>query len=114
MAEWVVMRELLSAGDIHPSQLAESLGMTRGAISKLVGRLSAKKLVACRAVKGDQRYQSVELTATGRKLVPILALLADQNDAEFFGHLSAEEHTRLMDLLKDIVRRNGLKDIPVN
>ena len=38
VAEWAVMREMLEAGPANPSQLAERLGMTRGAISKLVER----------------------------------------------------------------------------
>src|ERR1700712_4712426 len=77
VAEWVVLRELLRLGTVNPSQVADGLGMTRGAISKLIARLVAKKL-ACRAAAGggDKRFQSVALTAAGAKLVPILARLA--------------------------------------
>jgi DNA-binding MarR family transcriptional regulator len=38
LAEWVVLRELYD-GERRPSALAEKLGLTRGAISKLAGRL---------------------------------------------------------------------------
>ena len=87
VAEWAIMREMFEAGPINPSQLAERLGMTRGAISKLVERLCGKSLVKRTASNGDRRYQSVALTAKGEKLVPTLARLADENDQEFFGHL---------------------------
>lgn len=40
VAEWVVLRELYD-GDSMPSALAERLGLTRGAISKLADRLAA-------------------------------------------------------------------------
>ena len=112
VAEWVVLRQLLSLGDVPPSRLAEEMGMTRGGVSKLVERLHAKKLVTRSAGRDDKRFQSVGLTAAGRKLVPKLAALADENDAEFFGHLSSEQRNMVADVLKDIVRRHDLKDIP--
>jgi DNA-binding MarR family transcriptional regulator len=113
VAEWVVMRQLLETGETHPSELAESLGMTRGAISKLIERLVAKGHVLRSAAEGDRRYQRVKLAASGRKLVPVLAALADENDAEFFGHLSRGEAATLTEMLKGIVRRRGLKGVPV-
>lgn len=113
VAEWVVMRRLFDLGEVHPSQLAESLGMTRGAISKLIERLLAKSLVIRRAEGADRRFQTVRLAATGRRLVPVLAAMADANDAEFFGHMSAEELSALTTSLKEIVHRKQLKSVPV-
>lgn len=112
VAEWVVLRQLFSLGEVPPSRLAEEMGMTRGGVSKLVERLRAKKLVTRSAGGDDKRLKSVGLTAAGKKLVPTLSRLADENDAEFFGHLTGEQRDAVADLLKDIVRRHGLKDIP--
>jgi DNA-binding MarR family transcriptional regulator len=114
VAEWAVMREMLEAGPANPSQLAERLGMTRGAISKLVERLCGKALVERTASDGDRRYQSVALTAKGEKLVPMLARLADENDQEFFGHLTEDEQASLVRLLRDVVHRHGWKDVSVS
>lgn len=114
VAEWVLLREMLEAGTANPSQLADAVGMTRGAVSKLVERLSRKKLAVRSTSEGDRRYQTVELTAAGKRLVPVLAQLADENDHEFFGHLQPEVKTRLVNLLRDIVRRHGWKDLPVD
>lgn len=114
VAEWVVLRQLLDSGETHPSQLAESLGMTRGTISKLVDRLSIKGHVVRKAAEGDGRYQTVGLSASGWKLVPLLATLADRNDAEFFGHISGEDLSALTGTLKEIVRRRNLKGVPVD
>src|ERR1700761_1987515 len=91
VAEWVLLREVFDAPALAPSVLAERLGMTRGAISKLVDRLAAKGLVAKSADLADRRYQDVALTPAGRALVPDLAALADENDEDFFGHMSADE-----------------------
>ncbi|MDX1966428.1 MAG: MarR family winged helix-turn-helix transcriptional regulator [Planctomycetaceae bacterium] len=113
VAEWVVLRQLLASGATAPSGVAEALGMTRGAISKLVARLLSKKLVTRTAGQDDKRFQTVALTPAGRKLIPRLSALADANDAEFFGHLGDEQRMQLMELMKDIVRRHALKNVPV-
>jgi DNA-binding MarR family transcriptional regulator len=114
VAEWVLLRQMFGAGAANPSQLAEAVGITRGAVSKLVERLCRKKLAERSVSDGDRRYQTVELTAAGKRLVPALAQLADENDREFFGHLKPEERTKLVNLLQDIVRRHGWKDLPVD
>jgi DNA-binding MarR family transcriptional regulator len=113
VAEWVVLRELYSAGATHPSQLAERLGMTRGAISKLVERLCKKQLAQRTASDDDARFQSVSLTASGTLLTPKLARLADENDREHFGHLDAAERDALLRTLQGLVRRHGWKNVPM-
>jgi DNA-binding MarR family transcriptional regulator len=114
VAEWVVLRELLEEGGRAPSELAERLGMTRGAISKLADRLEARALASRRTDKADRRRQVLRITAKGRALVPVLAALADENDAEFFGHLEPEERARVMVIMREIVRRHGLRAAPVD
>jgi DNA-binding MarR family transcriptional regulator len=114
VAEWVVLRELYGAGAVAPSQLADRLGLTRGAISKLAERLIAKSFVSRRADPVDGRAQTLTLTTHGRNIVPVLAALADENDAEFFAHLSATERAEMERILRDIVARRGLKSIPVD
>lgn len=118
VAEWAVLRQLFTQGSspspLAPSQLATKMGMTRGAISKLIERLSLKGLVERMAAEEDGRYQSLALTKKGAALVPDLAALADENDHEFFGHLTKREQAELLRMLKGIVQRNGWKDIPVS
>ena len=112
VAEWALMRELFDGPPRAPSEIAEALGMTRGAITKLADRLIEKTLATRTQDRGDRRWQALALTSAGRALVPKLAALADRNDAEFFGHLKASERIALIDAMKDIVRRHGLKTIP--
>lgn len=113
VAEWVVLRELHGAEALAPSALADRLGLTRGAISKLADRLVAKALITRTAGEGDGRFQSLALTPAGRALVPALSALADRNDAEFFGHLTPGERAQVEAVMKEIVRRHGLKSIPL-
>ena len=57
-------------------------------------------------------YRDVKLTATGKALVPKLAVLADRNDEEFFWHLSAKEREALVATLRKLVVANKRKKVP--
>ena len=112
VAEWVVMREMFDGGETSPGVLAERIGMTRGGVSKLVDRLVSKKLITRREQSDDRRFQSIALTAAGRRLLPQLAALADRNDEEFFHPLSTGERAALIAMMKKLVRAHGLETLP--
>lgn len=114
VAEWVLLRAMLAAGAANPSQLADQVGLTRGAVSKLIERLCRKKLALRSSSTADRRFQTVELSAEGKRLVPVLARLADENDREFFGHLPRAERSQLVSLLQAIVRQHGWKALPMD
>ncbi|WP_303827919.1 MarR family winged helix-turn-helix transcriptional regulator [Asticcacaulis taihuensis] len=114
VAEWVLLRELYDVDHIAPSRLAERMGMTRGAITKLADRLIAKRLVSRRANPDDARAQTLAITPAGQWLIPELSALADRNDAEFFGHLAPAEREEIERLLKEIIARRGLTAVPVS
>jgi DNA-binding MarR family transcriptional regulator len=114
VAEWVLMRQLLEEKALAPSHLAERMGMTRGAISKLADRLINKGMLVRAADPEDGRAQTLALTPAGRALVPRLAALADANDAEFFDHLSPADRVVLLRILRGIVEKRGLKFLPVD
>jgi DNA-binding MarR family transcriptional regulator len=114
VAEWVVLRALFDGDGIKPSDLASKIGLTRGAISKLVDRLVAKDLVSVRSDVQDGRAQILVLRASGRRLVPKLAALADENDAEAFGHLDPEQRAFLLTTLKGLATRLGVRGAPVD
>ncbi len=114
VAEWVVLRALFDGDGVKPSELATTLGLTRGAISKLVDRLVTKDLVSVRGDARDGRAQLVTLKASGRRLVPKLAALADENDEETFGQLDHQQRSFLLKTLKGIVEHFGLRGAPVD
>jgi DNA-binding MarR family transcriptional regulator len=113
VSEWVALRQLYPSQPVSPAELIESLGMTKGAISKILNRLEDKGLARRVAAPEDGRAQRIELTRAGRALVPRLAGLADQNDAHFFGHLSPEERETLQRTLMAFVRQHHLKAVPI-
>jgi DNA-binding MarR family transcriptional regulator len=114
VAEWSFLRALFDEEGIAPTALADRMNMTRGAISKLADRLVTKGLILRQEIGADMRGQTLLLTPEGRAKVPILARLADANDAEYFGVLSGEEYEALDRVLQALVNRRGLTATPVD
>jgi DNA-binding MarR family transcriptional regulator len=112
VAEWVLLRELHERGRTAPGELADSLGFTRGAVSKIVDKLDAKGWVQTDAKEGDSRFRLLSLTGAGRRNLPVLAEIADQNDARYFDCLSAKEKDVLRKLLIKLADHNHINDVP--
>jgi DNA-binding MarR family transcriptional regulator len=112
VTEWVALRTLWSRDETTHAELIRALGMTKGAASKVVSRLEEKGLAGRQLADGRAREQSLSLTTAGKDLVPLLASLADANDAHFFGHLPAAERDALNEAMKALVQHHQLKEIP--
>lgn len=107
VAEWVVLRVLFGRDPLPPSRLADEIGLTRGAVTKLADRLIDKALLTRAADPQDGRAQTLALTPAGAALVPDLAALADENDAAFFAPLDAAERATLRRLLERLYAHAG-------
>lgn len=114
VAEWVFLRMLFDVEQIAPTALAERMGLTKGAVSRLADRLIEKDLVQREAHPEDKRAHTLALNAKGRTLVPRLAAMADQNDAVFFDVLDGSERQQLMRLLTKIVTAREMTNIPTD
>ncbi|HQS10558.1 MAG: MarR family transcriptional regulator [Rhizobiales bacterium 24-66-13] len=113
VAEWSLMRALYDKAPMPPSRIADDMGLTRGAITKLADRLIAKALIVRAASPDDGRAQTLALTERGTALVPALAALADRNDAEFFDALTPDERASLLRLLKGLAERGQMTATPI-
>lgn len=114
VAEWALLRVLHGGPPMSPSQLADDMGMTRGAITKLADRLLAKSLIAREPSPEDGRSHTLRLTARGAKMVPKLAALADQNETQCFAHLADADRRALRRILQQTAARLGLDAIPID
>ena len=101
-AEAVLLRELHAAGAVAPSVLADRLGMTRGAVTKLVDRLKAKQYLVRAKGRGDGRMQTIALTGAGAKLVPELDAVAANVERAVFGRLDAAGRAGLVKGLRKV------------
>lgn len=114
VSEWVLLAEIYRLGQTSPRNLVQTMGMTQGAISKLLNRLQKKLFIHVTVNEKDRRHQIITLTSKGKNLVPLLAKCADDNDKKFFGHLSKDAQEELKGIMKEIVYRHQLKAIPTN
>jgi DNA-binding MarR family transcriptional regulator len=112
VAEWVLLRELHEREQAAPGELADVLGLTRGAVSKIIYKLEAKGWVQAGLKEGDNRYRLLSLTRVGQRSLPILAQIADQNDSAYFDCLNAKEKVLLRDLLIKLAEHNHIHDVP--
>lgn len=113
VTEWVALRTLFDRPETTHAELIQSLGMTKGAASKVVSRLEEKGHATRRLAEGSSREQVIALTAQGIALVPKLTSLADENDDHFFGHLGRAQRKALMNTFMDLVAHHPLKELPV-
>ena len=103
VAEWVFMRKLFDADGVAPSRLAERMGMTKGAISKLADRLIAKRLVTRTASDEDRRGQTLALTAEGKRLDRAVRKVEEALYQQLGGQLGADTINKALALLRPLV-----------
>lgn len=114
VAEWVALRYLYERQTITPGELAALVGMTRGAVSKVLNKLESKAWIRRDSSVDDNRVQWITLTAAGEAILPELAQLADRNDAYFFDCLSSEEQTTLRSMLQKVSQTHQWNDAPID
>lgn len=113
VAEWVILNLINEQSD-SPTTIAKMSGMTKGATSKVLNKMFEKHLIERLASPIDRRYQKISLSKKGKTLLPKLMALADENDEQFFGHLSIEQKKQIMKFLAAIAEKNKWKDIPIS
>ena len=114
VAEWVALCQIQEQPNVTPAELAEALAMTRGAVSKVLEKLAAKKWIDRAGMSADKRVQLLSLTAAGAQALPELAAIANRNDQRFFGCLEPGEQAVLRRLLQKLADIHGLASVPVN
>ena len=72
---------------------ATSLALCK--ISEILDNLQDKKWISRMTSEENNRVQFLSLTPQGRRVLPWLATIADENDEHFFGALDPDEQTTL-------------------
>jgi DNA-binding MarR family transcriptional regulator len=103
VAQWNVLVTVYRGDATTTGEAARFIGIDPGAVSRLVDRLAAKKLITRSADPQSRRSLRLELTPAGQALVPVLIGIADQNDTAYFGGLPPTEQTELVRLLRQLL-----------
>ncbi len=112
VAEWVVICRIGARPGITSGEVAETLDLTRGAVSKIIDKLEAKDWIRRSTKPGDSRVQLLSLTRSGNRILPQLAKIADENDLRFFGVLETAESDTLRCLLSKLAELHRIRAVP--
>jgi DNA-binding MarR family transcriptional regulator len=104
--QWVVLRTLFASDGMTLKHLTAQIGVDKGSLSRTVERLLQKGLVS-RVDGNDRRTVGLSLTKAGKKLVPQLSELADENDEFFFHPLSRPARQQFLATIKRLLTANG-------
>lgn len=107
VAQWVVLRVLFDHEALALKEIVVRVGVDQGSLSRMIDRLLLRGWVSRRENPFDRRELSISLTKEGRKLVPVLAREADDNDREFFGALTKMERVQLLKTIHSLLAQNG-------
>jgi DNA-binding MarR family transcriptional regulator len=106
VAQWVVLRTLYDSSGVTLNQAAAQVGVDKSSLSRMVERLVQRELVN-RTQGDDRRSVGLTLTPAGKKLVPQLARLADENDTAFFNTLAPKQRAEFLVTIKQLLTANG-------
>lgn len=113
VAEWVVLCTVQERPGITPGELAATLALTRGAVSKVIDKLEAKNWITGSTKPEDNRVLLFSLTRKGSAVLPKLRQIADHNDQTFFDVLQDDEKATLQRLLIKLSEHHEMNAVPI-
>jgi DNA-binding MarR family transcriptional regulator len=114
VAEWVALSHIDKHAGNTAANLAGVMNMTRGAVSKVLDKLAEKQWIVRVPSPGDNRAQLLSLTPSGRRILPQLRKIADDNDEHFFASLGAAERAALRRLLEKLADAHLISAVPID
>jgi DNA-binding MarR family transcriptional regulator len=94
---WLVLTGIGEDGVRTPSELAEYIGITRPAASRLLNRMEARGFVVRAEGDGDGRTVDLALTDSGREVLLRARPQVDAMTAHFISKLDRAAYAALMD-----------------
>jgi len=113
VAEWVALNQIGRTQGLTSAALSVYMGMTRGAVSKILDKLESKSLLVRSTNPDDSRVQFLSLTRDAGRLLPVLTKVANSNDARFFSALDDSERTSLLSILRKLAETHEIHSVPV-
>jgi DNA-binding MarR family transcriptional regulator len=98
-----ILRVIADNAPVSQQWLADYLAINRSVMVKLIDVLEAGGEVVRERSPDDRRSYALRITPAGRRTVKGLTAIATSADGVFAALLSAEEHARLVTLLKLVV-----------
>jgi homoprotocatechuate degradation regulator HpaR len=97
--QWRILRALASIDAIEVTELARIAFLLGPSLSRILRDLEARRLIERRAAKADLRRGMVSITATGLKLIEVVAPLSEAIYAAITRRYGARKLAELQDML---------------
>ena len=103
--QWIMLALLVNGTATTAAELSRHMGHNSGAMTRRVDQLQEKGLVCRRPMQGDRRATRLEITATGRETVAVLAARVQGLWNRILDGFTAEQVADLISTLALIVGR---------
>jgi DNA-binding MarR family transcriptional regulator len=103
-AQYSVLIVIAANPGLSQSDLADTLGIERARLVRLLDRLEKRGFTRRLASRTDRRTHALELTPDGRKTLKRAKTLAALHEARLAERLGAEQRRSLIDTLKRFER----------
>jgi DNA-binding MarR family transcriptional regulator len=103
-AQFSVLVVIGANAGISQADLAETLGIERARLVRLLDRLEKRGLTERLASPLDRRSHALHLTRAGQTTLKRAKALAAAHEATLVHRLGAEHHKRMLDILRDFGR----------
>jgi DNA-binding MarR family transcriptional regulator len=107
--QWMILNVLHHHLAQTPAQIADSIGVDRSAVTRLLDRLEAKALVE-RVHDGlDRRSIKIFITATGQEMMTLMNEAAVRHQEQFLSELHPTELRALKGNVQKLLRAGGIE-----
>ncbi|MEU9015736.1 MarR family transcriptional regulator [Streptomyces sp. NPDC048479] len=106
VSQWDVLISIYRQDAVTAQDVAALMDINPSAVSRLVDRLEAKKLLARKPDPRSRRRLLLVLTDEGAALIPQLSATVDQHDRHFFGDLDNAKRDELKEQLVGLLLRS--------
>jgi DNA-binding MarR family transcriptional regulator len=103
-AQYSVLTVIGANPGLSQADVAETLGIERARLVRLLDRLQKRGLTRRMASPIDRRSHSLQLTAAGKDMLKRAKALASMHEARLLERLGAANHRMVMEALRDFVR----------
>jgi len=107
VTEWRIMSLLAIEPGIPASRICHVIGFDKGPVSRTLGAMEKRGLIAIRTDPNDGRTHSISLTAKGRATHDKVIIAAFERERRLLSCLSKDEQEVLIDLLRRLHENLG-------
>jgi DNA-binding MarR family transcriptional regulator len=100
-AQFSVLVVVSANRGLSQAELAETLGIERARLARLLHRLEGRGLIRRLQSTADRRRHALQLTPQGRTLLARAKTLAARHERRLIEKLGAESHSMLLHALRD-------------